>query len=132
MKGSRTEIQQANTTITNTLHYLDIPLLLKINADGPFFEFGPQIGFLLGAKNENKIGTVSVDDTNKDPYSTVDYGYVVGVGYQFSSGPSLGVRYNGGLNSLRSDDYKGPLPLIGEKTYNSAFMFQLGYLFGGR
>ena len=132
MKGSRAEIQQLNSTTTNTLHYLDIPLLLKINADGPFFEFGPQVGILLGSKNEFKSGTTSIENTDKAPYSNVDYGYVVGVGYQFSSGPSLGVRYNGGLNSLRSDDYRGPLPLIGEKTYNSAFMFQLGYLFGGR
>jgi hypothetical protein len=52
----------------------------------------------------------------------LDLGYVAGVGYQWSSGPSLGLRYNGGLTRLY--DYNGSLR-------NSAFQLFAGYVFGG-
>ncbi|RYZ20828.1 MAG: penicillin-binding protein, partial [Sphingobacteriales bacterium] len=49
---------------------LDVPLAFHINADGLFFELGPQVGFLLGAKQE--FGSTSVDIKNN--LNTVDFG----------------------------------------------------------
>lgn len=123
MKGARTENGAAEST--STLHYLDIPVLLRINADGPFFELGPQVGFLLAVKNELKSGSASVSSTSKDLYRTVDLGAVAGIGYQFSGGPSIGIRYNLGLAPIYKD-------ILGTKIkqYNSTFQFQLGYMIG--
>ncbi|MBX0292853.1 PorT family protein [Hymenobacter sp. HSC-4F20] len=123
MKGARSENGAAEAT--STLHYLEVPVLLRINADGPFFELGPQVGFLLAVKNELKSGSASVSSTSKDLYHTVDLGGVAGIGYQFSSGPSIGVRYNMGFAPLYKD-------ILGTtiKQYNSAFQFQLGYRIG--
>jgi Outer membrane protein beta-barrel domain len=102
-------------------HYIDVPLLLRLDADGPFFELGPQVGFLIKTVQtpENSTSFERTDDYNK-----TDLGYVAGVGYQWSSGPSIGLRYNGGISKL----YKA-----GEQNrnmHNSAFMLQLGYRFG--
>lgn len=94
------------------LSYLDLPLLLRVNADGLFFEAGPQVSFLIGRKYEtNLFGPTytSTDGTRK-----VDVGYIAGVGYQLSSGLELGVRYNGGILALAD-------PSGSSKTRNSVF-----------
>ena len=120
MKGARAEDQNLGIKYTTTLHYVDVPVLIKLNAGGPFFELGPQVGFLLGVKNTREQGTTTVSDTNKSAYKTTDVGAVVGVGYHFGSGPSIGVRYNPGLTRFQTTE---------RRVYNSAFMFQLGYWF---
>lgn len=124
MKGTKAKDLEETYT---TLHYLDVPLLVKINAKGPFFELGPQVGFLVGQKSQVKIpGFGTQTNTDTDGLSKVDLGYIAGVGYQLESGLSLGVRYNGGLLSIDDDkDDKA-------KARNSVFQFQVGMLFGGR
>lgn len=123
-KGARTENGAVESK--STLHYIDVPVLLRINADGPFFELGPQVGFLVGVKNELQNGSGSVSGTDKSAYKTVDFGGVVGVGYQLRGGASIGVRYNMGFTPVYKD-------VAGTKTkqYNSAFQLQLGYIIGG-
>ncbi|GGG46870.1 porin family protein [Hymenobacter glacieicola] len=123
VKGTRTENGAVESKLT--LHYLDIPVLLRINADGPFFELGPQVGVLVAAKNELRSGSSSISGTDKEPYNTVDLGGVAGVGYQFSSGPSIGIRYNQGFTPIYKDIAGNKV-----KAYNSVFQFQLGYLLG--
>ena len=103
--------------------YLDLPLLLRVNADGLFFEAGPQVGFLIGQKTEINGTTIS---TSTDGARKVDFGYIAGVGYQLSSGLELGVRYNGGISDLSDPSTSG------DKQRNSVFQFQVGYLFGGK
>ena len=107
------------------LSYLDLPLLLRVNADGLFFEAGPQVGFLIGRKDEFKSGSLTATSTKTDGTRKVDVGYIAGVGYQLSSGLEFGVRYNGGISDL-SD------PSGSTKERNSVFQFQVGYLFGGK
>ena len=111
-----------NNTAQVRTNYIDVPLLLRVKADGLFFEAGPQVGFLASQKFEVNNTTIS---TSTDGTRKVDVGYIAGVGYQLPQGLELGVRYNGGISDL-SD------PSAGEKTRNSVFQFQLGYLFGGK
>ena len=42
------------------------------------------------------------------------------------SGPSIGIRYNGGIADLSDPSTDG------DKQRNSAFQLQLGYMFGGK
>lgn len=104
------------------LNYIDVPVLVKVNADGLFFEGGPQVGFLAGAKSTD--GNTDVDV--KEGYNTVDFGYAVGLGYQAESGPMIGLRYNGGITNIIKDGDDD------SKIRNSAFQLYVGYTFGGK
>jgi hypothetical protein len=109
---------------TARLHYVDLPLLARINADGLIFEAGPQLSYLAARKDKQEVaGTISEFD-KIDDYNRFDIGYVAGVGYQFSSGPSVTIRYNGGLSSIMKD---APSE---RKTRNSVIQFSVGYVFG--
>ena len=106
--------------------YLDVPLLLRVKADGLFFEAGPQAGFLLGLKSESDIlGLGTLTSTSTQGTRKIDLGYIAGVGYQLPQGLEIGLRYNGGISDL-SD------PSGGSAVRNSVFQLQVGYLFGGK
>jgi hypothetical protein len=124
-KGIRYE--SGSDYVQSRLSYLDLPLLLRVNADGLFFEAGPQVGFLIGEKDEIKVGSLSSSTTSTDGTRKVDLGYIAGLGYQLSSGLEVGVRYNGGISDLNDSNNSGS-----SKARNSVFQFQVGYLFGGK
>ncbi|QNH62767.1 porin family protein [Hymenobacter sediminicola] len=120
VKGAQDE---DDSSFKQNLNYIDIPVLLKVNADGLFFEVGPQLGILASAKA--KFDSEEVDI--KDAVNTVDFGYVAGLGYELDNGFNLGLRYNGGITNP-------PKEIMGyqTKTRNSAFQFYVGYMFGGK
>lgn len=109
-------------------NYLDLPVLLKINAGGLFFEAGPQVSYLLGIKNntEEKVGSQSYEKSeriSKDDLSEIEIGYAAGIGYQLTNGLNLGLRYTGGINSLAKEDNDD----LGNARH-SAFHLTLGFL----
>jgi hypothetical protein len=113
---------------TARLHYIDVPVLARVNAEGLFFELGPQVGFLVAAKQKDEAsGAVGGNSTTdiKDEFSSVDFGYAAGLGYQISNGPGIGLRYNGGFTNLDKDSNSS-------KVRNSAFQLYLTYMFGGK
>ncbi len=137
--NTETEIEQQRV-----LHYLDLPILARINAGGLFFEAGPQVSYLFGSKvkqqvttktgnNSNKVETdgkfqdytgLSVDDASKSDLAQFDIAGVAGLGYMTEGGLSIGLRYARGFNSLiDSKDTKNE-----QKAFNNAFTLQLGYL----
>jgi hypothetical protein len=117
----------SNIDITTRLNYVDIPLAFHVNADGLFFEAGPQLGILVAA--QDKAGSVSVD--RKPLYNTLDFGYLAGLGYQRKSGPGIGLRYNGGFTNVEKSTTVGSVTLQ-NNIRNSAFQLYLTYSFGGR
>lgn len=106
-----------------TFHYIDLPVLLRINADGLFFEAGPQLGYLAGQKTTISGDGFSDTRTGTDGLNKLDFGYIAGLGYQLEAGMGLGIRYNGGLRGLAEGN---------GIAKNSVFQLQLGYLFGGQ
>jgi hypothetical protein len=115
-----------------TAHYIDVPVLLRASFGGPFVEVGPQANFLLAADSKDDgstAGFVRSDATDTDQYNKVQFGYVLGVGYQLESGLSLGVRYNGDI-SKTLDESKFTTGY--NDVRNSVFQFQVGYAFGGQ
>ena len=104
------------------LHYIDLPILLKVNADGPYFEAGPQVGYLISAK---RGGDSKTRIETKD-LQGLSLGYVAGVGYKLTSGLSLGVRFNGGISSVGKDNDRY------DQQRNQSFNFVVGYEFGGK
>ena len=119
MKGAKAD--EGGDSGNLNLNYIDIPVLLKYNADGLFFEAGPQLGIMTSANV--KSGGLSGDV--KDAFQTVDFGYAVGLGYMAESGPMVGLRYNGGITNVVKDSGD-------ESARNSAFQLYVGYMFGGK
>jgi hypothetical protein len=137
---SKVEIEQKRV-----LHYLDVPILARINAGGLFFEMGPQVSYLFGSKNKQQTTTkyldgtkdkvdndsgfqdytgISRDDAYKSDLSQFDISGVAGLGYMTEGGLSLGLRYARGFNSLIDSKNTDNEP----KAFNNAFTFQVGYL----
>ena len=108
--------------LTSKVNYVDVPLLLRVRAGEAFLEGGPQIGFLLRAKDESETYSRMVTGL----YKGIDLGYAVGLGYQLKNGPGIGVRYNGGISKAEK-----PLTLFGvakqNDIRNSAFQLYLSY-----
>ena len=101
---------------TIELSYLNIPLMGKYYlTKGLSVEAGPQVGFLLAAKNEK---------TNvKDSFNTFDFGVNFGLGYKLDNGLNFGVRYNLGLTDINNVDNASA------KNKNSVFQVSVGYFF---
>lgn len=143
--GLAANIKSVDQEQQRVLHYLDVPLLARINAGGLFFELGPQVSYLFGSKNKSETTTkfadgtkdkvennsgfldytgVSRDDAYKSDLAQFDISGVAGVGYMTDGGLSLGLRYARGFNSLIDTKDTDNEP----KAFNNAFTLQLGYL----
>ncbi|RZJ50008.1 MAG: PorT family protein, partial [Flavobacterium sp.] len=99
------------------LSYLNVPIMAKYYViEKLSLEAGPQIGFLLSAKNQ-------VDDL-KDSFKSVDFGLNLGASYDITEHFFAGVRYNIGLSNIADvpdeSDYK---------TNNSVVSVSVGYKF---
>jgi len=129
MKGAKgsSNFFGPNIDITQTLHYIDVPVLARINASGLFFEIGPQVGFLVAANTTASSGTNSQSKDIKSLFNTVDFGYAAGLGYQVANGPGVGLRYNGGLTDVVKGSNNSS-----DATRNSAFQLYVSYMFGGK
>lgn len=114
-KGSK--ITYLNGTYTDRLHYLDLPVLAKINAGGIFFEMGPQVSYLVAVRNEGPTGTL----TDPKGSNRVLAGGVAGIGYQLPMGLGMEVRYTHDLVRLTR---QGPR--------NTVFQAQASYLLGSQ
>lgn len=102
------------------LGYINLPVLLKYNFDnGIYAGVGPQLGFLLSAKN--KVGGNKFNI--KDDLKKVDFAWVFDLGYQ-PKGSKFGVdaRFNLGLSRLDED---GDI-----KWFNRVFQVGVFYVLG--
>ncbi|TDW46612.1 outer membrane protein with beta-barrel domain [Flavobacterium sp. 270] len=98
------------------LNYLNVPLIGKYYITKGFsVEAGPQIGFLLSAKNEK----VNV----KDSFNTFDFGVNFGLGYKLENGLNFGARYNLGLTDINNIEGSS------SKNKNGVFQISVGYFF---
>lgn len=111
-----------NEAAGRRLHYLDVPVLARVNAYGFIFEAGPQAGYLLGTSQPGPDGGTENAGPLADNLRRLDLGYAAGVGYQGGSGIGGGLRYNGGLRSVQADAVRR----------NSAFQLFASYTFVGR
>ncbi len=99
--------------------YVNLPLMIKYYAADKFsVEAGPQVGFLVNAKNRDNSGNTSIDDQN-----VVDFGINAGVGYELKNGMFFQGRYNLGITNVNGDS-NGAV-----KYTNSVFQLSIGVLF---
>ena len=132
MKGVKDELSSSGSATLmgyQTLHYVDVPVLLKASFNSLFVEGGPQVGVLISATQSVESGSMSKSTSSKEAFKDVDFGYALGIGVQASTGLMAGLRYNGGLSNIAK-----PVTLGGQtiqpEARNSAFQIYVGYLFG--
>ncbi len=77
------------------LDYLQMPLLLSLNAGKAYFQLGPQLG--LGIWNS----------FNAETYKNYDISALGGIGYQILDGLSLEVRYSYGFLDVVNTSAEG-------------------------
>jgi len=115
-------------------NYLDLPVLGHFNAGPLYFEFGPQLSYLLSVNNKTELydgnGTrlsSETDAKSKDGLSDFEIGYAAGLGFKASNGISLGIRYNGAFSDFVKEDlnFEGDLA----NARHSVFMLTLGLRF---
>jgi hypothetical protein len=80
------------------LDYINVPVLFQYMFDNGFrIQAGPQIGFLVRAKEENSNSSSDI----KDDFNSIDAGLSFGVSYIHTpSSFGIDARYNLGLNDI--------------------------------
>jgi hypothetical protein len=126
--------QKVRSKGDRNFNYLDLPVLLKVNAGGIYLEGGPQLSYLVGIRDntETQYADGTKDETwtkmEKDHLEEFEIGYAAGIGFQASNGLTLGVRYNGSISDLAKSDPNSD-ELVNAR--HSVFQLQLGFLLGG-
>ncbi|OBX21105.1 MULTISPECIES: porin family protein [Bizionia] len=121
------------------LSYVNIPIMAKFfPIDGLSIEAGPQIGFLVSAKNEfNDYNNEDLDpdeseiDT-KDLYKSLDFGLNFGASYEMASGLFFTARYNLGLSKVDDEDFYGDVADFGIFSFsrkNRVIQLSAGFMF---
>jgi Outer membrane protein beta-barrel domain len=103
--------------------YLNVPVLFKYQHEsGLFAETGPQVGFLLSAKESAGGQTADLKSNSQ----SVDFSWAFGIGYKLPMGFGIDARYNLGLTNINKNSQGGGT------VKNSVFQFGLFYQFGGK
>lgn len=103
------------------LNYLNIPVLAKFFITKEFtVEAGPQIGFLLSAKDDGEDA--------KDFYKTTDFGFNLGAGYSFTDNLSVNLRYTVGLSNIADYETDNVEDFL-DSPKNSNLALSLAYKF---
>ena len=109
---------------TVNIDYLNIPLIFQYEvADGLTLEAGPQVGFVLSAKDNFEGGGESGEEDVKDLVKSTAFGANIGAGYTFDNGIRVAARYNLGLTEINDDDSFGE----GVSWKNHVVQVSLGY-----
>lgn len=99
-----------------TLPYLSLPILATYRVTPElYFNFGPQIGILLNAKDED-------GSQLKDEFKNTDLALAFGLGYQLPKSIHLQVRYVAGISNFNNEE------MFDEHSSNQIFQISAGYV----
>jgi hypothetical protein len=96
------EIGPSSVNQTLKLNYINIPVLAQYYIVPSFYvEAGPQIGFLVSAKQNFTIGSQDAYVNVKDDFKSTDVSAAIGAGYIFKK-INLGInaRYTSGISNI--------------------------------
>lgn len=96
-KGYETDAAGMGREITETMNYIDVPVLVRLNFIPAINVFaGPQASVLVSRKREEGGDT----QTTTEPIKGYDIGAVVGIGVNLPAGFNIQGSYDLGLSSL--------------------------------
>lgn len=117
MEGSRYNLPGED--VIEKTDYINIPVLFQYNVSGFYAETGPQVGFIVRAKETQ--GSESAD--TRDEFTSANFSWALGLGYKMSNGIGFGARYNIGIVDITKN------PDFSVKV--GGFHVGVFYLFGG-
>jgi hypothetical protein len=118
-QGAKQELSMTN--FDSKLNYINVPVLAKFYVTKQFtVEAGPQLGFLVSAKQDGHDA--------KDSYKSVDTGFNFGAGYNFTDNVSVNLRYTVGLSNI-GDYNTNTVQQYYDSPKNSVLALTLGYKF---
>lgn len=120
MEGGKEDI--ASDKYELKLNYINVPFLLQYKASGFIAETGPQVGFLMNAKD--KFEGEDEEDV-KDSFKGINFSWAIGLGYKMASGFGVNARYNFGLSSIAEEAY------LNKKVKSGTIQVGVFYTFGG-
>lgn len=114
--GVKTEIKQ-------TLHYIELPIMVKLDLGEGNLKFqpylGPEFRYLIKGNQKTKIGSTENTREIKN-LKDFDFGLGFGVDVVFNTNMLVGARYSMGLTEIDDD---------GGDVKNTSFMINLGILY---
>lgn len=118
-QGAKQEVGM--TDFDSKLNYINVPVLAKFYVTKQFtVEAGPQLGFLVSAKNNGNDA--------KDAFKSVDTGFNFGAGYNFTDNVSVNLRYTVGLANIGDFEVNNAQQYY-DSPKNSVLALTLGYKF---
>jgi hypothetical protein len=110
LKGNLTinqlKIDALNARATSQMHYVDLPVLIKLKPAGGFTVFaGPQVSYLIKNNLRADVNVLgfSLVNTNLDitnQFNRLDVGVTGGIGYESESGIGVSAAFERGFNRL--------------------------------
>lgn len=106
---------------TPFLNYVSLPILAKYRYPDAYFGFyaGPQIAYLINAKDEYSLGTVDMSNY----YKKVNFSLTIGTNYTFWEKIFLDARFQMSITDLSKDTEFGP------SLKNAGITLGMGYKF---
>ena len=124
MNVTTTGLGGSNMKYEQDMRYISVPVMLQWKSTGGFYaELGPQMSFLLDAKQEGP-GNAEVD--NKDSFENFELAGAFGIGYMTRVGVAIGARYNHGFTNVLDNES----PSTDPKLRHSVIHIGLAYHFG--
>lgn len=108
----------SNITVNRNFSYISVPVLAAYIKDGLSIVAGPQISFLVAAKDKGT--NISADV--KSQFKTTEIAGVIGAGYTTLGGFGFDARYQMGLTDIVKDNSSG------YKFKNNNFQFGARYI----
>jgi len=120
------EFLGVNAKANLTSHYVDLPVLLKLNFNGLQVFAGPQVSYLAKADLRTTAGALGFNVLDKtmdatDQLNRWDAGITGGMGYQFANGFNISASYDHGLSKVDANQ--------NFDSYNRGFKLGLGFNF---
>lgn len=111
------------------LNYIQVPIALAVNLGPLNVHAGPYVSYLLSANVNNwkssESSPTEVRELDTDDFNRIDFGLVVGVGFDIKS-VNVGARYNYGLRQVGNDGLAGNLT---DNSKNGVGQIYLGFGF---
>ena len=136
-EGYYTFVFNSNIKSNLKLDYINIPIMGKYYIiENLSIEVGPQVGFLISAKNKYSYHQESGTNDVKNSFKTLDLGIGLGASYRLNNGVFFSLRFNKGLSNVNDsnryninpNDYPANTDL-NFKNRNNVFQISGGYSF---
>lgn len=107
-------------------HYINIPIMAQLQTTSGFFvEAGPQIGFMIKAREDRNTGN---DIDLEDKLRKTDFALGAGLGYLSRIGLGVNARYVHGLSNVYNNDAANNTPSVSENEISHRGI-QLGLVY---